>query len=232
MGNSGKCSAVITAAGSGKRMGISGKKQFTELCGKPILVHTLEKFQNSDEIDEIVLVLPEEDIDFCKKEIVDKYGFNKVKKLVPGGAERQESVYKGISAAEDAEIILIHDGVRPFVTVEEIRRVIADARKTGASVPAVRVKESLRFYDGNTSKAILRENIWKVQTPQVFRREIILSAHKKAAENGFLATDDASLAEWAGFPVSVVEGSYENIKITTPEDIFIGEAILKKEKEI
>ena len=224
-----KCTAVITAAGSGKRMGFSDKKQFVSLLGKPILAYTLKKFQNTHKIDEIVLVLPEEDIDFCKKEILDKYGFHKVKTIVSGGAERQESVYKGILAADDADIILIHDGVRPFVKKEEILEIIEDAEKNGASVPAVRVKDSLRFSDGKVSKSISRENLWQVQTPQGFRKNIIFEAHEKAWDEEFFGTDDATLAERAGYNVSIVEGSYDNIKITTPDDLLIGEAILKKE---
>ena len=229
MENKLKCTALITAAGSGKRMGFSEKKQFLSLLGKPILAYTLEKFQNTDEIDEIVLVLPEYDIDFCKKEILDKYGFNKVKTIVSGGSERQESVYKGILAVKEADIILIHDGVRPFVKKEEILKVIEDAEKNGASVLAVRVKDSLRFYDGNVSKSVSRGNIWQVQTPQGFRKNIIYEAHEKAWDEEFFGTDDAALAEHAGYNVSVVEGSYDNIKITTPDDLIIAEAILKKE---
>ena len=231
--NNKKCVAVITAAGSGKRMGSDRKKQFIELFGKPVIAYTLEKFQNTDEIDDIVLVVSKDDIDFCRSEIVVKYGFSKVREILAGGAERQESVYKGVmTAAELGEIILIHDGVRPFVKRDEIVKTVEAADEKGAAILAVKVKDSLRSFDGTESKFVPRENMWLVQTPQSFRRDIIVNAHKKAAEDGFSGTDDAVLAERMGCNIYLVEGSYENIKITTPEDLVFSEAILKKEQEI
>lgn len=231
--NNKKCAAVITAAGSGKRMGSDRKKQFIVLYGKPVIAYTLEKFQNTDEIDDIVLVVSEDDIDFCRSEIVVKYGFSKVREILAGGAERQESVYKGVvAAAKLGEIILIHDGVRPFVKRDEIVKTVEAADEKGAAILAVKVKDSLRSFDGTESKFVPRENMWLVQTPQSFRRDIIVNAHKKAAEDGFSGTDDAVLAERMGCNIYLVEGSYENIKITTPEDLVFSEAILKKEQEI
>ena len=228
--NNKKCTAIITAAGSGKRMGSDQKKQFITLLGKPVIAYTLEKFQNTAEIDEIILVVSEDDIDFCRHEIVEKYGFTKVKSIISGGAERQESVYKGVMlAAESDGLILIHDGVRPFVRKSDIVKTAEAADEFGAAVLAVRVKDSLRSLDGNISKSVPRENMWQVQTPQGFRSEIIVEAHKKAAEDGFLGTDDAVLAERLGYNIYLVEGSYDNIKITTPEDLVFSEAVLKKE---
>ena len=233
MVNNKKCIAVITAAGSGKRMGLSRKKQFIALEGKPVIAYTLEKFQNTDEIDDIVLVVSKDDMDFCRTEIVEKYGFSKVKNIISGGAERQESVCKGVmTAAELGEIILIHDGVRPFVKKEEIVKTAKTADEKGAAILAVRVKDSLRSFTGSESKFVPRENMWLVQTPQGFQRDIIVNAHKKAEEDGFLGTDDAVLAERLGWNIFLVEGSYDNIKITTPEDLVFSEAILKKEREI
>lgn len=223
-----RCAVIITAAGMGKRMGTSVKKQFIELKGKPILAYTIEKFQKTDEIDDIILVSSKDDMDFCRNEIIDKYGFCKVRSIIEGGKERQESVYKGLKAIkESTDIILIHDGVRPFVKEKEILEVLESAVKNGAAVLASKAKESLRYFDKDVSKSVSRENIWNVQTPQGFKKKIIFEAHEKAMRDGFLGTDDACLVDRLGYKVDVVEGSYENIKITTQEDILIGEVFLK-----
>ncbi|WP_239027992.1 2-C-methyl-D-erythritol 4-phosphate cytidylyltransferase [Geomonas subterranea] len=216
----------------GKRMGAGSNKQYLMLDGMPILARTVRTFQEAGCIDAIYLVSPEQEIPFCRSEVVERYGFTKVRAIVPGGSERQHSVYNGLRAIGDInpdDVVLIHDGVRPFVSVQMIEDAAAVARDAGASVVAVPVKDTVKVVrDGIITATPPRETLWLAQTPQAFRYGMIRAAHDQAAAAGFLGTDDASLLEWQGEPVRVVQGDYRNIKITTPEDMILAEAFLKE----
>jgi len=227
---SGNVSAVITAAGKGTRMKSKINKQYIELGGMPVLARTIAAFQNCSQVDDIVVVINEDDIQFCKDNIIDRYGFSKVKTLVSGGAERQNSVYKGLCAVDDkCKIVLIHDGARPFVTKQNIEASIENARIHQACGLGVRIKDTVKISnsEGFVDSTPDRNSLWSIQTPQSFEYKIIMKAHEEAIRNNFIGTDDMVLVEKIGIPVKIIEGSYMNIKITTPEDIIIGEAILK-----
>lgn len=223
--------AVIVAAGRGSRMGTKESKQFLMLEDKPIIVHTLAVFDRHPLIREIVLVTGAQDVDRCKAWITE-YGFTKQIKVIPGGAERQHSVYKGL-AELSAPWVLVHDGVRPFVTSREIASCYKAAVEYGASVLAVPVKDTVKQVnaEGYVTATPDRRSLWAIQTPQAFRRSDLLLAHKQAESEGFTGTDDASLVERMGKAVKVVEGGYHNIKITTPEDLGIAESILRRMNE-
>jgi 2-C-methyl-D-erythritol 4-phosphate cytidylyltransferase len=227
-----KTSVIIVAAGSGKRMNSKIAKQFIELKGRPILSYTIESFAKSEYISEIIIVTGKDDISFVETEIAEPYGKSKVKAVVQGGSERQYSVQNGLNAvSDDIDIIMVHDGVRPFIDNTCIKNLIDCADKFGGCVLGVPVKDTIKICDGeNTITATPeRKTLWAAQTPQCFKAEIIKNAYKSAFDDGFLGTDDASLAERIGIKLKMVEGSYDNIKITTPEDIFVGERILQKQ---
>lgn len=223
-----KTLAIIPSAGSGRRMG-SVKKNYLPLLGRPVLAHTLSGFEGCALVGSVIIAAPEGDIGFINKEIVERYGFRKVIKVVAGGAERQDSVRNAIRASGDGwDIILVHDGARPLITVDIIEGTIKAAAESGAAIAAVPVKDTIKEAEGGIIKrTVPRENLWSVQTPQAFRADILINAHIKAEEDGFLGTDESSLVERAGGTVRVVMGSYENLKITTAEDIAIAEQILK-----
>jgi 2-C-methyl-D-erythritol 4-phosphate cytidylyltransferase len=232
-----KADAVIVSAGKGLRFmeGKSirpdrGKKQFHFLEGKPILAHTLDRFETCPLIRSIRLVAGQEDMDYCLKEIVEKYRFQKVSQIVPGGKRRQESVKNGIDALpKDTDIVAIHDGVRPFVTQAMIEDSIHSAVRYGAVILAMPVKDTIKMSnpDGTVLKTLDRESLWQVQTPQTFQVSVIKEAYSKAAEDAFIGTDDASLVERLGVKVHILPGSYTNIKITTPEDLWLANLFLK-----
>ncbi len=224
------CSAIVLAAGKGKRMESNVNKVYMNLLGKKTIVRTLEPFQESPLIDEIILVVNENDITYCGFEVIDRSIFTKVTKIVAGGAERQESVYNGLKeASEKARLVLIHDGARPLVTEEIIERSILGALEYGAVSTGMPVKDTIKIInqEGFVCSTPERNTLWAVQTPQVFKREIILEAHKRAKEFEVQATDDAMLVEKMGYRLKLIEGSYENIKITTPEDVVIARAIIR-----
>ena len=226
------CSAVIVAAGKGKRMGTDVSKQFLPLCGKEILTHTVEKFEIAQQIRDIILVTGEDSLQDVM-DMVQEYGWNKVICVTAGGKERQDSVWNGLSQVPiDTEIILIHDGVRPFVTEDVINLSIETAMKKGGCVAGVPAKDTIKVCDVENIAVATpdRSTLWQIQTPQTFRKELIMQAYQRAKEEGFNGTDDASLAEYSGYPVKVIMGSYRNIKITTKEDLIIGEAFLKEEQ--
>jgi 2-C-methyl-D-erythritol 4-phosphate cytidylyltransferase len=207
-----------------------GKKQFTLLEGKPVLAHTLDKFEACSLIRSVRLVVGQEDMDYCLKEIVERYRFRKVSTIVPGGKWRQESVKNGIDALpKDADIVAIHDGVRPLVTQTMIEDSIHSAVQYGAVVLAVPVKETIKMSnpDGTVLKTLDRESLWQIQTPQTFQVNVIREAHNRAAADGFVGTDDASLVERLGVKVRILPGSHTNIKITTPEDFVLASLFLK-----
>ena len=224
-----KTVAIIPSAGVGSRMG-SRKKNYLTLLDRPVLAHTLEAFEKAPSIHSVVVVVPAGDEEFCRDEIVSKYGFKKVVAVVAGGAERQDSVQNGIKAAGDGfHVIAVHDGARPLVTPGIIEAVIKAAIEHGAAIAAVPVKDTIKEASGGfVKRTVPREALLSVQTPQAFSTDVLGKAFKKAAEDNFTGTDESSLVERAGFAVKVVEGSYENMKITTPEDMAFAECVLKE----
>ncbi|WP_058486316.1 2-C-methyl-D-erythritol 4-phosphate cytidylyltransferase [Defluviitalea phaphyphila] len=225
---------IIPAAGQGKRMGKGVNKQYLKINNKPIIVHTIEKFINSGLINDIIVVISKEEIEYFKKEIIQKYNLSKNLNIVEGGKERQESVYNGLkNISSKTDIVLIHDGARPFVSIEEIKKSIEGAKQYGSCVIAVKVKDTIKVSDedGYIKNTPNRENLWSVQTPQAFKKHIIIKAYNKAEQDNFLGTDDAMLVERIGQKVKIIEGKYDNIKITTPHDLYIGEIIIKSRKQ-
>ena len=224
--------AMIVAAGSGKRMGADRPKQFLELNGRSILSYTIETFDSSPDIDGIVIVTNADNVDYVKNDIAAP--FKKVKAVIAGGSERQYSVYNGIKAIENCDILLIHDGVRPFVTNGSIKNIIEETKINGCCILAVPVKDTIKICDkdGFITSTPDRSLLWQAQTPQAFKFDIIKKAHESAKEDNFLGTDDAMLTERLGYKTKAVMGSYENIKITTPEDMDIGAKILEKNRSM
>jgi 2-C-methyl-D-erythritol 4-phosphate cytidylyltransferase len=221
--------ALVPAAGRGLRMGGSVPKQFLSLGGEPLIVQSLRTLQAAPVVDQIILAVPSADIDYCEKEIVSRHRFTKVTKVVAGGAERQDSVRHALAQVPvDTEIVIIHDAVRPFMTQGMIAEVVVAARKGGAAIIALPMRDTVKQVrtNGMIERTVDRAPLWLAQTPQAFRRDWIEKAHEKAYAEGIRATDDAFLVEWLGYAVTVVEGSGENIKVTRPEDMVIGEAIL------
>ena len=226
------CTAVIVAAGKGRRMGTEISKQFLPLCGKEILAHSVEKFEKAEKIRDIVLVTGEDSLQDVR-EMAQEYGWKKIVAVVAGGKERQDSVWNGLQAvSDDTDIVLIHDGVRPFVTEDILNHSIETAVEMGGCVAGVPAKDTIKVCNGENIVVATpdRSTLWQIQTPQTFRKDLILQAYQKAKAEGFAGTDDASLAEYSGCPVKVIMGSYRNIKITTKEDLLIGEAFLKQEQ--
>lgn len=221
--------AIIVAAGKGKRMGTKISKQFLKLEGKEILAHTLDVFETTEMVDEIIIVTGQEDICYIQEEIVEKYGYQKVKKVVAGGKERQDSVKNGMLAlSSPITIVLVHDGVRPFIRKADIEATILQAEQTGACILGVRAKDTIKRCrkDQVVEETPNRNFLWYIQTPQTFRKDILFSAYEKAEADGFYGTDESSLVERTGFAVQVVEGHYDNIKITTAEDLLVAKAFL------
>ena len=229
-----KCSAIVLAAGVGKRMQSDIPKQYMLLEGKPLLYYALKTFQESF-VEEIVLVTGSTEVEYCKDEIVEKYGLDKVKKIVPGGKERYHSVYEGLKAIENCQYVYIHDGARPFVDEEMLERAYEAVEQTKACVIGVKAKDTIKIAneDGMVDYTPIRDLVWQVQTPQVFEYQLIKEAHEIVmAKENIMITDDAMVYETAfGKPIKLVEGKYENIKITTPEDMGIADTFLKKLKK-
>ncbi|MBP3045279.1 2-C-methyl-D-erythritol 4-phosphate cytidylyltransferase [Bacillus subtilis] len=221
---------VIPAAGQGKRMKAGRNKLFIELKGDPVIIHTLRVFESHRQCDKIILVINEQEREHFQHLLSD-YPFQTSIELVAGGDERQHSVYKGLKAVKQEKIVLVHDGARPFIKHEQIDELIAEAEQTGAAILAVPVKDTIkRVQDLQVSETIERSSLWAVQTPQAFRLSLLLKAHAEAERKGFLGTDDASLVEqMEGGSVRVVEGSYTNIKLTTPDDLTSAESIMESE---
>lgn len=225
-----KAIAVVLAAGSGKRMNSKVHKQYLLLKEKPVLYYSLKAFEESA-VEEIVLVVGAGEIDYCKKEIVERFGFRKVKAVVEGGKERYHSVYEGLKAAKAADYVLIHDGARPFLTQEIIERTLKAVQEYHACVVGMPVKDTIKIADENTyaKETPKRSDVWMVQTPQAFSYRLIFDAYTKMLENEDAAiTDDAMVVEqMTEQKVKLIEGSYQNIKITTPEDLLIAEAYMR-----
>ncbi len=217
-----KITAIIPAGGSGRRMQSSEAKQYLLLKGIPLLVHTLRTFQGASIIEDIVLVVPAADVARIKSDIVDAFAMTKIRRVVAGGRERQDSVRNGLAALPaDCEIVLIHDAARPFVSPTLIEKAVDGAMREGAVAVGVRARDTIKHCDGEgrVIDTLDREQIWMAQTPQAFRRATIVAAHQKAQEDNFYGTDDAALVERMGIPVRMIDGNPDNIKITTTEDL-------------
>jgi len=220
--------AIIVAGGKGTRIERTLPKQFIEIDGKPIVVHTLEKFESCNSVDEVLLVVPEDYLTYSL-EIVKKFNFKKLNKILPGGEKRQDSVYEGLLAVPtNTSIVVIHDGVRPLVGIFKIEESIKVCRKCKAVILAVPVKETVkRVEDFSVITTLNRERLWSVQTPQTFDYKVLLDAYNQAKDDRFVGTDDSSLVERIGVEVKVLEGDYDNIKITTKQDLIFAKEILK-----
>ena len=223
--------ALIPAAGMGKRMGANINKQYLLVGDMPVVARTIEVFDKAPFVDDIYIISPADEIPFCREQVVDKYAFSKVRAIVPGGKERQNSVMNGLRAIadpQDCDVILIHDGVRPFIPTEVIAEAVAVAKTADGALVAVPAKDTIKeVHDGLVTGTPPRESLWLAQTPQAFRYGIIRAAHDRAEAEDFLGTDDASLVERAGGTIRIVQGDYRNIKLTTPEDMILAEAFLK-----
>ncbi|HEX9023925.1 MAG TPA: 2-C-methyl-D-erythritol 4-phosphate cytidylyltransferase [Geobacteraceae bacterium] len=228
-----KVIAIVPAAGMGKRMGAEINKQYLLLAGKPILAHTLRVFEDAPFVDDVYVVVPEAEIPYCREHVVERFGFAKVRRIVAGGAERQHSVMNGLKAVSDAgddDVVLIHDGVRPFIPQQVLEHAVAAAGKYDGALVAVPAKDTVKVVrEGIVRETPPREELWLAQTPQAFRYPIIMAAHEIAEAERYLSTDDASLVEWLGKDIHIVMGDYRNIKITTPEDLVLAEALFKEE---
>ena len=222
---------IIPAAGQGKRMGAGRNKLFLTLEGIPVLIQTLKVFESDCECSGVVLVIhPDDEQEF--KEMVRQYGITKVISFVHGGRERQESVHCGVKALRGDGVVLVHDAARPFIKLDAIHALVDQANASGAAIVAVPVKDTIKRVEASlVAETIERSSLWAVQTPQAFRFSLLQKAHEKAEAEGFLGTDDASLVERLPHKVAIIEGDYDNIKLTTPEDLFFAEAILKKRKQ-
>lgn len=227
----GKNTAIVLAAGQGKRMHSKIQKQFLEIGGKPILYYSMECFQKSPLIQDIILVTGEDMISYCQSEIVEKYGFTKVCKVTAGGKERYDSVYAGLLCCQDTDYVYIHDGARPFVTEEMIQRGYEAVKRTNACVMGMPSKDTVKLADpsGYIKETPDRKIVWNIQTPQIFSYDLIRGAYESIRKKDMSnVTDDAMVVEQeTGTKILLVEGSYQNIKITTPEDLDIAEAFLK-----
>jgi len=223
-----KVGLIIPAGGQGKRMGHDRPKQYLELNGQPILHHTLKVFQDCSVIDSIVLAVPENDVSDIRGQYQND--FTKIHCVTAGGKERQDSVYNGFLALDPAiELVIVHDAVRPFVDSAMIRAVVHSAQVDGAAIVAIPLSDTLKRADadGKVEETIPRDKLWRVQTPQAFRRDVFVDAYNKAIAEGFYGTDEASLVERLGIKISIVPGSAFNLKITHPEDLILGQAILR-----
>jgi 2-C-methyl-D-erythritol 4-phosphate cytidylyltransferase len=220
--------AIIVAAGSGSRMHSEVNKHLMLIAGKPVLARTLTTFQSCTAIDDIVLVGGQERLDAYRL-LVDEFGISKVRAIVPGGETRQESCELGLAEATDAEIVVMHDGVRPLVSQRVIRETIEKAALHGAAIAAVPVKDTIKTgtASGFVARTVEREHLWQVQTPQTFRVELLRRA-QEAAHGVFVGTDDSVLVERLGLPVKIVPGEYSNIKITTTDDLAVAEHLLQQ----
>lgn len=221
---------IILAAGQGKRMNAGKNKMFLEIAEIPLLIHTLKVFDEDHYCKKIILPINASEKSDIEG-LLQRYSFNKTIEIVNGGKERQNSVYNGLQAVDkhDDSIVLVHDGARPFVKQETIAQLVEMAAHKGSAIPGVRVKDTIkRVQDGQVIDTVERSSLWAVHTPQAFRLSTLKKAHKHAVEKDYLGTDDASLVEALGEKVYMVEDHYLNIKITTPEDLYFAEAIIKK----
>lgn len=225
-----KAAAIVPAAGSGTRMGMKTKKQFLALDGTPLLGYALKTMEACPAVQDIVIVASPGEEDYCRTAVVEKLGLNKVAAIVPGGKERQDSVYNGLLAlSPEFDIVVVHDGVRPLFSLDILNLVISAAETYGAATCAVPAKDTVKLAgeDNFVTRTLPRDRTWLVQTPQAFRYELIVEAHRRARSDNLLATDDTALVESIGGRIKIVMGSYDNIKITTPEDLNVALAIIR-----
>ena len=221
---------LVPAAGSGSRLDGDIRKQYLELGGQPVLVRTLARLAGLPQVTAIHLIVPEEDVAFCRSELVERYRLDKIGAVIVGGAERQDSVRNGLEAcgAANQDVILVHDGVRPFFPQDQIGPLVQLAAMEGAALLAVPAQDTIKeVFDGRVRSTLDRSLLWQVQTPQAFRCDRIREAHRRAHASGYTGTDDASLIEWCGWPVAVLPGHPHNIKITTPADLALARALLE-----
>ena len=225
-----KVGAIIPAAGRGKRIGASVPKQFLEIQGKPLLHHTLTVFASCKLIDYVVLVMPRSDVDEMGEDWLNKYEI--VREVVVGGEQRQDSVYNGFNSLEEGtDIVVVHDGVRPFATPQMIIATVEEAQQHGAAITAIPVNDTIKqAIDGFVKQTVSRDGLWRVQTPQAFQYGLLQQAFKKAKEDSYYGTDEGALIEYLGERVKIVPGSELNIKITRKEDLALGESLLSKAK--
>ena len=225
-----KVGAIIPAAGRGKRIGASVPKQFLEIQGKPLLHHTLTVFVSCKVIDYVVLVMPRTDVDEMGEDWLNKYEI--VRAVVVGGEQRQDSVYNGFNSLEEGtDIVVVHDGVRPFTTPQMITATVEAAQQHGAAITAIPVSDTVKqAADGFVKQTVSRDGLWRVQTPQAFQYGLLQQAFKKAKKDSYYGTDEGSLVEYLGERVKVVPGSELNIKITRKEDLVLGESLLSRAK--
>jgi len=225
-----KVGAIIPAAGRGTRTGAAMPKQFLELRGKPLIHHTLKVFSHCEAIDYVVLVIPQIDVDESGDDWLN--GYEIVRKVVVGGQQRQDSVYNGFLALEGStEIVVVHDGVRPFTTPQMIADTVGTAKHHGAAITAIPVCDTIKkVSDGFVERTVPRNGLWRVQTPQAFRYEILQKAFEKATADSYYGTDEGALVEYLGGQVKIVSGSELNIKITRTEDLILGESLLSVTK--
>ena len=215
---------VIVAGGSGKRMGAEIPKQFLELAGRPVLMHTIERFKTFNDSIEIITVLPENQLRYWL-DLQKKHSFSVPHTLVKGGSNRFQSVKNGLEFVNSPGLVAIHDGVRPFVSIETIKKCFETAEKLGNAIPSISPTESLRIVKGKNTIPISRFEVKQIQTPQVFKSELIKKAYLQDYSSDF--SDDATVLEKTGEKINLIEGNRENIKITNPEDLLISDALLK-----
>lgn len=222
---------MLPAAGSGRRMGAGFNKLFLEMAGKPILIHTLDVFEQDPDCSGMILSVKEEE----KREIermLGRFGITKVAALVEGGTERQQSVAACIKAHRSGGIVLVHDAARPFIKGDVIRELVDVAHEHGAAIAGVQVKDTMKLAPGGiVEETVDRSKLWTIQTPQAFRYELLREASEKAEAEGFLGTDESMIVERLGHPVRVVESTYDNVKMTTKEDLLFGEVLLKQRRQ-
>ena len=226
--------AIVLAGGAGKRMGTATNKQFLLLDNKPIIVRTLQIFEECRPVDGVYLVVNQKDLPIMQEEILETYKFNKVVKLVIGGRLRQDSVRNGLEAIENpCDIVIIHDGARPFVSPSFIEKGIFLMEMFDAVIPAIPVKDTIKTVskEGFVIKTLERDSLWNVQTPQTFKYDLIIKAYREGMSKNLYGYDDATFLEHMGKKIKVIEGSPYNIKITTPEDLIIAKGMLSQLKK-
>ena len=223
--------AIVPAAGIGRRYGEGTNKPFETLGNKPLLIWAIETLQSLPEITEIIPVVKEPDIEPCRR-LFEEYAITKVRRIVPGGRERQDSVFRGLSIIEDRQsLVLVHDGVRPLIDRSVIRKALRQLEGYDGVVVGVPLKDTVKeVHEGLVRKTPPRDLLWAVQTPQIFHYQSLHDAYEKAMAASFYATDDSALVEQNGGRIKMVQGSYTNIKVTTPEDIYIAEVLLRMER--
>lgn len=222
--------AIIAAGGTGKRLGHPAGKQYLKISGKPVLAYTLLPFQKSSIIDGIIVVVESEKIDYCRQEVIEKYNIDKVKRVIAGGKERQDSVFNGLKELpEDCQTVIIHDGARPMVTPELIEKSFKALSGCDGLVVGVPSRDTIKSVSGNiVIETIPRKKLWQIQTPQVFPRKLLIDAYEKARRDNLQATDDAAIMEKYGYKIKVVKGFYNNIKLTTPEDLKLVKTLIEE----